>query len=70
MADIFGLPVEDLPDGWQPVEAILIIKCLKPNGSEFPYGLCARITDGMSTWEAAGMASWAVQNALAQLADD
>jgi hypothetical protein len=67
MSDLFGLPVEDLPEGWQPVEVVAIVKCLRPDGTTFPYGLCSRVTDGLSPWEAAGMAEWAHRSAIQQL---
>lgn len=58
MADVYGLALEDLPEGWQPVEAIVAIKCLKPEDDGCPYGLVARATSGITTWEAEGMAAW------------
>jgi hypothetical protein len=58
MAQAFGLDVGELPDGWQPVEALVIVKCLIPDDStskQFPYRLSLRASDGLSMWEAAGM---------------
>lgn len=71
MAEVLGMEIPDLPEGWQPVEAIVIVKCLRPPVEDaednFAYGLASRLTDGMSTWEAAGMAEWAKRNAFEQL---
>lgn len=60
MAEVFGLEVVDLPEGWQPVEALVVVKCLKPESSddECPYGLVARASHGLTTWEGEGMALW------------
>ncbi|GAA4082859.1 hypothetical protein [Actinomadura miaoliensis] len=63
MAELYGLQVEDLPEGWEPVEAVCVVKCLRPEDADFPYGLIAVATGGLSTWEAEGMLSWAARNA-------
>jgi hypothetical protein len=67
MAEVFGLPVDDLPDGWQPLEAIVIVKCIRPDATDMPYALCTRRTDGMTPWETAGMAEWVRGAALQQI---
>ncbi|HLT60887.1 MAG TPA: hypothetical protein VK020_06815 [Microlunatus sp.] len=61
MAQVFGLPIDDLPDGWEPVEALVIVKCLRPEEDGYPYGLTALATDGLSVWEAEGMLRWAAR---------
>lgn len=60
--EILGLDVPDLdPDDGQPVDVLMVIKCLKhENEAEahgFPYRLVIRSTK-ISTWEAHGMAAW------------
>jgi hypothetical protein len=60
---IYGLEIkEDLPEGWQPVDVAVIIKCLVPpesvdaEGTDFPYRMTFRCSEGLSVWEVAGMA--------------
>lgn len=50
----FGQPLvtDHLPDGFVPLEAVVMVKGLDPNGDTAVFE-CA--TDGMSTWEALGM---------------
>lgn len=69
MAEVFGLQADDLPEGWQAVDAVVIVKCIRPDGSDFPYAMCSRMTDGMTPWETAGMADWVRVNALADISD-
>lgn len=58
-AELFGLRFEDLPEGVQPVEAVIIVKCLHDDEkSDYPYLLVSRVTDGLSVWEALGMSEW------------
>lgn len=59
MAEALGLDIGELPEGWQPVEVLVLAKCLVPEGTAdggFPYRMSARSSGGLSTWEAAGMA--------------
>lgn len=55
------MAVEDLPDGWQPVDALIIMKCIVPpgeldqGGTTYPYRLAVRATEGLSSWEVVGM---------------
>lgn len=59
MATLFGLEIEDLPEDMTALEMVLVVKTMRPAGSEkFPYALVARCTDGLSIWEAAGMTRW------------
>lgn len=51
--DISGLQVDDLPDDCIPLEAIVLIKCLAPDGATM---ICERSSDGITPWEAIGMA--------------
>jgi hypothetical protein len=68
MADAYGLPMHDLPDGWQPVEAIMVIKCIQPEGgTKFPYRFAFRATEGLTMMEASGMAEYAHENLKAEM---
>lgn len=50
---IFGLETPaSLPDGWMPLEAISVVKCLDDEGSVVLY---LAGTETLSTWEAMGM---------------
>ena len=69
MGTVYGLPLDDLPDGWQPVEAIVVVKCLKPENEDCAYGLVARVSGDLTTWEAEGMAHWLTQVTRGDLDD-
>lgn len=49
---IYGLTSDPLPDGWTPLSAVAIVKCLDRDGT---VRLCSRYTDSLNTWEALGM---------------
>lgn len=49
---IYGLTAKDLPEGWTPLEATCIIKCLTESGG---VALATRSTDGLYTWDRIGM---------------
>lgn len=52
-ATVFGLDLEEqLPDGWQPLEVIAIVKCLDGDGV---VRLCSRYSTSLNGWEALGM---------------
>ena len=58
MAEIFGLEVGDLPDGWQPVEALCIVRCVhfgEDEGGTAAQKLSMRATEGLTVWEVLGM---------------
>jgi hypothetical protein len=61
VAEVFGLQIGDLPEDWQPVEVLVVVKCLRPEGDAFPYGLAARASQSLSNWEGEGMANWAAR---------
>jgi hypothetical protein len=69
MAELFGMPVPDLPEGCTPMAAVVIVKVLDVDGKpgEFPYNICSRITPDLSVWEALGMAEWMRLRAQDQL---
>jgi hypothetical protein len=69
MATVLGLEVPDLPDGWQPVEAVTVIKCLVPPEADdggYPYRMVLRVTSGLGVAEVAGMAGCAEAEAKHQ----
>lgn len=68
-AEALGLSVDELPEGWQPVEALVIAKCLLPEGHEsgYPYGVVALPSPGLAPWDVAGMARAAVVQADDQM---
>lgn len=77
MAEVFGLDVGDLPDGWQPVEALCIVSCVAFNddeGGTAARKLSIRATEGLTVWEVIGMlegyAADARQQFLATLLDE
>ena len=48
----YGLDVDPVPDGWTPLEAFVVLKCLDEEGH---VALLARPTDGIASWDAIGM---------------
>lgn len=61
MSNALGVDVAEPPDDWTPVEAVVIAKCLLPEGDESgPYGIIIRSSDGLSPWDIAGMLRSAV----------
>jgi hypothetical protein len=56
MAEVYGLAIDDLPEDWQPIEAVVLVKCIRPDADGNPYVLASRRTDGVTPWEIAGMA--------------
>lgn len=52
MTEVFGLPIQPLPEGWQPLEACVVVKLLDGKGA---VALATRYTDSLNLWEALGM---------------
>jgi len=53
---VFGVEVDGLPEGWQPVEVLVIVKCLLPEGEGMgSYALAQRYSDGLQPWDVAGL---------------
>lgn len=48
----FGIDVESLPEGWQPLEVVCIVKCFDGDGD---VRLASRYSPGLNGWEALGM---------------
>lgn len=65
-AEIFGLSFDELPDDWQAIDAVMLVKAIKPDGTEFPYRIALRVTEGLTTWEMIGMIECLRQDAIAQ----
>ncbi len=68
--DIAGINVPDLPEGFTPLEALISIKGLDADGNVM---LVERITDGIASWEALGMATTmadSLRQRLTQMHDD
>lgn len=67
MPDILGLPLDDLlPEDAIPVELAIVVKFLS-NGAT---GYRCRKTEGLPTFEAAGMLQWASEIMLADMMED
>lgn len=68
---VLGMSIKPLPDGWRPLNTIMVIECLKMDvedigADSFPYGLVCRATEGLSLWSAEGMANWAMREIVHQ----
>lgn len=44
--------LEPPPEGWTPLEAVAVVKCLDEAGG---MALITRFSDGVTSWEAIGM---------------
>lgn len=54
MAEVYGVKVEDIiPDNFIPTEVVVVVKMLDDDGE---YRMAHVYSDGVSTWEALGMA--------------
>lgn len=52
MSTIYSLDLEPMPEGWTPLEAFAVIKCLDEDGE---VALLTRSTEGIRSWDAVGM---------------
>lgn len=52
MSEVFGLEVQDFPEGYTPLESVAVTKALDETGE---VSLVIRVTRDLTTWEAAGM---------------
>ena len=57
---------DDIPEGWTPLEAVVVIKCLGGGGD---VALHETATHSVSTWEVAGMLLWALDGSRDDLRD-
>ncbi len=59
MTAVFGLEVDDLPAGWQPVNAIIITECIdlsdEADSGSAMHRLSTRSTPDLTVWSAIGM---------------
>lgn len=57
MAEVFGLDIGELPEGWRPLEALVIVRCvaLDEEGGAGAQKLAFRHTPGLPSWEALGI---------------
>lgn len=54
MTDVYGVKVDDIvPDDYIPTEVVVVVKMLDDDGD---YRMAHVYSDGVSTWEALGMA--------------
>lgn len=66
MADVFGVEVPDLDEldtGFQPLEAIVIMKGFSPEGE---IHLVIANSEGITPWEKIGMAHMLKEDALSE----
>lgn len=52
MTDVFGVDVTDAPEGWTPLEVVVLVKALNEDGSPAHF---TRYSTGLSEFEAVGM---------------
>ena len=54
---VYGLDAADLPDGYTPLEAFTIVKCLDDEGR---VTVVQRATDGVHVWDSIGWLTMAL----------
>jgi hypothetical protein len=54
VAEVFGLGVEDLPEGWTAVRVVMAVECFVP-AEEDSRKLCIRTNDGTTIWDVMGL---------------
>lgn len=59
--------VQDLPEGWVPLEVISVVKCLDEKGDP---GIAVRQSGNITAWEAVGMMTAAMDIARDALKSD
>jgi hypothetical protein len=57
----------EIPEGWTPLEAIVVIKLLDGNGV---LRLQQTATESISAWEVAGMLIWALDGTRDEMRED
>lgn len=57
----------DIPEGFTPLEAVVVIKCLDEDGE---LALSVRTTSGLTSWESVGMLIAASDQARSQINQD
>jgi hypothetical protein len=66
MAVVFGVEMPDLPEGAVPLDVVCLVKALDAEGRMM---LCERSSDGLTRWEALGMATTFADSMRARLID-
>ena len=67
MAEVHGIEIDDLPEGFTALEIVYSVKCLDEDGS---VSLVNGASDGLNTWEALGMVISAADDLRAGLQGD
>lgn len=49
---VYGLGLDPMPEGWTPLEAFVVLKCLDEDGH---VALWTQSTEGVMSWDAVGM---------------
>lgn len=55
---VYGLEIEEMPEGWTPLEACVVLKCLDDEGE---VALATRQTDALRVWDVVGMLEAALE---------
>jgi len=64
VAELFGVEIGDLPEGSLAIAFVVMVKALDPDGDLVLY---ERKSDGLTTWEALGMATTFADTARSRL---
>ena len=58
MAEVYGMPVADLPKGWTPVRCVIAVECLDENGALAISTRSGPVNPGdlgIALWDAVGL---------------
>lgn len=58
MAEVFGLKLDEVPEGWRPTKMIAVVECLDPaseSGGSGAMRMSTRATNDLTLWSAIGM---------------
>lgn len=66
MGDVYGLQMGAMPDGWTPLDAFVVLKCLDEDGN---VALLTRSTESLRAWDAVGLLTAALDVERAELRD-
>jgi len=64
---IYGLEAEPFPEGWTPLDAVAVIKCLDQEGNT---AFLIRSTSTLSDWECYGLLSIAAAQEKKEILDN
>lgn len=65
--NVSNIKLQDLPEGYMPLETVAVIKCLDANGSPT---LAIRMSKGLMPWEAIGMLVTASDQARTEIQEE